>query len=96
MKKKGKAMSVWLLLVVLTSSAYIFVELELSWQRLLPAVLAGVTWNHCAYAFDRGMWPRQFVELDGYGKGHPVAREILFWATACVYLLLLAMVAWAN
>lgn len=42
-------------------------------------------WNFYAYGVDRGMWPRQFVELDGYGNGNATARSFVFWVTAVLY-----------
>lgn len=54
------------------------------------------SWNFFAYGFDRGMWPRAFVELDGQGKGNKIQREVFFWGTAVVYVSLLAFIAWAE
>lgn len=54
------------------------------------------SWNFYAYGFDRDMWPVTFVQLDGGGKGHPVAREAVFWSTCAVYLVILAMIAWGG
>lgn len=65
-------------------------------SRALPFLWAFFTWNFFAYAVDRDMWPWVFVELDGHGKGHPLAREVVFWLTAGVYLMLLATIAWAR
>lgn len=64
-------------------------------SRALPIIWIFFIWNLFAYGFDRGMWPRGFVELDGDGKGNPLAREVMFWLSTAVYLVLLATIAWA-
>ncbi len=46
--------------------------------------------------FDRDIWPVVFIELEGGGKGHVLAREAVFWSTAAVYLLLLATIVFAK
>jgi hypothetical protein len=96
MKRKSKALVTWLVLTIFTLAVYVVADLDTAWKRLLPAILVGITWNLYAYAVDRGMWPRQFVELDGHGKGHPMAREVVFWVSAAAYLLLLFMIVFAR
>lgn len=56
----------------------------------------GFSWNLYAYGYERAMWPRGFVELDGQGKGNPLARKVIFWLTAAVYIGLLATIMWAK
>lgn len=59
-------------------------------------IWAGLSWNYFAYAFDRDMWPRTFVELDGDGKGKPGYRTFYFWGTLLVHLAFLATMAFAD
>ena len=53
-------------------------------------------WNYFAYAYDRGMLPSTFVELDGGGKGNPGWREGAFWLTVLQHLVFLATMAFAG
>lgn len=76
-----------LLFVFADTSEYTRGGLLISW--------AFFTWNFYAFGFDRDMWPWIFVELDGQGKGNPLAREVVFWITAFLYFMLLATIAWA-
>jgi len=52
------------------------------------------SWNFYAYGFSSDMWPFQFVELKE--DGNLLAREVAFWATAGMYFLILATIAWAK
>lgn len=54
------------------------------------------SWNFYAYAFDRGMWPRVFIELDGHGRGLPAWRSFMFWLSAVFYTALLAAIAFSD
>ena len=91
MSKKNKDLAIWLILGALTLGVYAFSNLDAGWQKLLPVVFAGISWNIYAYGVDKGMWPRRFIELDGYGMGRPMAREVIFWVTTAIYLMLLAL-----
>ena len=96
MNKRNKALLVWATVTFLTLLLYVFGSMDVYPRRALPLIWVFFSWNFVAFGFDRGMWPRTFVELDGYGKGHPLAREVVFWGTAVLYLLLLATIAWAE
>lgn len=54
------------------------------------------SWNFYAYAFNRRMWPWQFIELHGQDKGVPGWRSLWFWFTAAIYAALLATIAFAG
>ncbi len=96
MKKRNKALLVWATVTLLSLLLCVTVGTRSFTDGALLIIWAFFSWNFFAYAFDRGMWPRTFVELDGHGKGHPLAREVVFWGTAVLYLLLLATIAWAE
>lgn len=96
MSQKNKSFTVWGALTILTAILYLFGNMAPYPSRALPLIWAFFSWNLYAYAVDRGMWPVTFVELDGQGKGNQLAREVVFWATAAVYLLLLTTIAWAE
>jgi hypothetical protein len=96
MEKKTKSIVVWATVTALTILLYAAINLPVYPRRALPIIWAFFSWNIVAYGFDRGMWPVAFVELDGGGKGNPLAREVMFWATAIVYTLLLVTLAWAD
>ena len=59
-------------------------------------IWAGLSWNYFAYAFDRGMLPSAFSELDGGGKGDPANRTFFFWGTLVTHLAFLATMAFAE
>ncbi len=96
MSQKNKAFTVWGVLTVLTALLYMFGDMALYPSRALPLIWSFFSWNFYAYGVDRGMLPVTFVELDGQGKGNQLARKVVFWATATIYLLLLATIAWAE
>lgn len=96
MSNKTKALGAWATISLLTLLLYALGDLAAYPSRALPLIWAFFSWNFLAYGFDRGMWPRGFVQLDGHGQGHPFAREVVFWATAGVYLLILATIAWGE
>ena len=54
------------------------------------------SWNFHAYAFDKRMWPWQFVELHGQGKGQPGWRAFWFWFSVVMYSIILGAIAWAS
>ena len=95
MSPKSKAILTGGTLFVLTALVTIFREVGSSNVKAIWLIFAGFSWNIFAYGFDRGMWPRTFVELDGRNKGNPVAREAVFWLSATVYLALMATFACA-
>jgi hypothetical protein len=93
MKKRSKAIWLWSSITVLTLLLYVMGNMGTYPSRALPFVWAFFSWNFYAYGFSGDMWPFQFVELKK--AGHQLAREVVFWATAGVYLMLLATLAWA-
>lgn len=95
MTSKNKAFWVACMTFVLTGLVTIFKEFEPGNVNAIWFIWAGLSWNYFAYAFDRGMWPRVFVELDGGGKGKPSHRTFYFWGTAAVHLAFLATAAFA-
>ena len=54
------------------------------------------SWNFFAYAFDRDMWPWQFVELNGKGLGAPSWRAFWFGFSVVMYAIILGAIAWAS
>lgn len=63
-------------------------------QKALPLLWCFFSWNFYAYAFDKRMWPWQFVELHGHNRGMPGWRTFWFWFTVIQYAALLATIAW--
>ncbi len=96
MTPKSKALWVGCVTFVLTGLVTIFKEFELGNVNAIWIIWAGLTWNYFAYAFDRGMWPRAFIELDGGGKGKPGHRAVYFWGTAAVHFAFLATAAFSG
>lgn len=96
MSKKNKSFLVWgilsmlslILVVTRGTGAYTDGGLGITWIFF--------SWNFLAYGFDRGMWPRVFVELDGQGKGNAAYREVYFWGAAVLYLLILSVITFAR
>jgi hypothetical protein len=95
-KKNKKAFGIWIAVSALTIVLFVFGDMDVGWQRLLPAAWGFFSWNFFAYAAERDMWPWIFVELEGHDKGYPPAREAMFWFTAALYLGLLATITWAK
>lgn len=95
MNKKNNALLVWIVVSAMTLLLYVVSGTREFTDGGLLIAWVFFSWNFYAYGFDRGMWPRGFVELDGYGNGHPLARKVVFWITAGLYLMLLATIAWA-
>lgn len=95
MNPRSKALWVWAVVSALTLLLYVVSGTREFTDGGLLIAWAFFSWNFYAYGFDRGMWPRNFVELDGHGQGHSLARELVFWITAVLYLMLLATIAWA-
>lgn len=81
---------------VLTLLTTIFKEFEPGYAKGNWLIWMFWSWNYFAYAFDKRMLPWQFIELKGNGEGHPLARKVVFWGTAVVYLAFLALVAFAG
>jgi hypothetical protein len=96
MTPKSKALWVAGVTCVLTTLVTVLRELEPGNVKAIWLIWAGLTWNYFAYGVDRGMMPRGFVELDGGGKGNPVARSFVFWLTAAIYLTFIATAAFAD
>lgn len=96
MTLKSKAFLVGGLTFCLTLIVTLLREIDLGNIKAIWLIWICMSWNYFAYAFDRGMWPRAFVELDGADMGNPTMRSIYFWGTAGVYLAFLATVAFAN
>lgn len=89
-------LSVWGVLTLVTLSLYVLGNMSVYPSRALPLLWCFFSWNYFAYAFDRGMWPWVFVELDGQGKGLPGWRTFWFWFSALIYAALLATIVWAD
>lgn len=96
MKKRTKSVSIWVLLSLLTLLLMTLGDTREFTDGGLLLAWVFFSWNLLAYGFDKDMWPVVFVELEGRSKGHPLAREAVFWASAAVYLLLLAMIVFAS
>lgn len=96
MKKNEKAFGACIAVSVLTGLLFVLGDMDVGWQRLLPFAWAFFSWNFFAYAAGRDMWPWIFVELEGNDRGHPTAREVMFWITIALYLGLLATIVWAK
>jgi hypothetical protein len=76
-KNKGLlAMGVTFLITVLI---HLLKDFESGDVKANWVIWAGLSWNYFAYAFDRGMLPSAFSELDGGGKGDPANRTFFFW-----------------
>ncbi len=96
MKPKNKALWVWGATFILTLILTLLVSMEVWHIKALWLIWVCTSWNFYAYGFDKGMVPREFVELDGQGKGKSGERTFWFWATAALYLALLATIAFAK
>lgn len=96
MNPRSKALWMGSAASVLTLLLYSFADTSEYTAGALLISWAFFSWNFYAFGVDRDMWPWVFVELDGHGQGHPFAREVVFWATAGVYLLILATIAWGE
>lgn len=96
MKRRTKSTWIWAALSVLTLLLVTLGDTREFTDGGLLLAWAFFSWNLLAYGFDRDMWPVVFVELEGNSKGHPLARTVVFWASAAVYLLLLATIAFAT
>lgn len=82
---------------VVTALVAAFKEFEADYYaKALWIIWAGHSWNFFAYAFDRGMLPSVFVELDGQGKGEPGYRTFYFWGTAVIYSGFLSIIVFAG
>ena len=82
--------------LVLTVVIPVLREYDLGNIRAVWFIWFGVAWNYFAYAFDKGMFPRAFVELDGHGKGRPGYRTFYFWGTLGLHLVFLGTMAFAD
>jgi hypothetical protein len=93
-----KTKAAWTVAVTLICTALvtIFREFEPGYAKMIWFSWFFFSWNYFAYAFDRGMLPRQFVELDGDGKGDPANRTFFFWGTLVIHLSFLAVMAFAD
>ena len=96
MTAKSKSLRVGCVTFVLTALVTLFKEFKPGYANGIWFIWAFVSWNYFAYAFDKRMWPSQFVELKGGNEGSPIERRIFFWGTAVVYLAFLATMAFAN
>lgn len=92
---KNIGLSVWGVLTLLTLLVF-FVGTRHFTDGALAMMWCFFSWNFFAYAFDKGMWPRIYVELDGQGKGIPGWRTFWFWFSAAIYTALLATIAFAG
>jgi hypothetical protein len=96
MTKKSKAAWAGLATFVVTTLVTLFREFEPGYANMIWFSWFFFSWNYFAYAFDRGMLPRNLVELDGQGKGRPGHRTAFFWGTLLVHLAFLATMAFAD
>jgi hypothetical protein len=96
MTPKNKAAWVAGSTFVLTALVTIFRELEPGYAKGIWFITVCWSWNYFAYAFDRGMMPRTFIELDGGGKGDPANRTFFFWGTFVTHLAFLSTMAFAE
>ncbi|WP_439115691.1 hypothetical protein [Hydrogenophaga sp.] len=93
-----KIKSAWAasLTFIFTALVTIFREFEIGYVNGIWFIWLFWCWNYFAYAFDRGMLPSTFIELDGGGKGNPSWRAGAFWITALVHFAFLATMAFAD
>lgn len=96
MTPKSKALWVAGITFVCTAMVTVFRDFEQGYVKGIWFLWLFWSWNYLAYGFDRGMMPTVFVELDGGGKGNPVARGFVFWLTAVTYLAFIATAAFAD
>jgi hypothetical protein len=96
MSPRNKALWVASVTSVLTLLLYAVGDVPVYPSRALPVIWAFFSWNFYAFGHEKDMWPWVFVELDGQGKGQPLAREIMFWITAVLYVCLLSTIAWGK
>ncbi len=94
--KKYKALWVAGVTFLLTAIVTSFREFDTGYVKIIWFAWVFHSWNYFAYAFDRGMWPRTFIELDGQGKGDPTNRTFFFWGTLVIHLSFLALMAFAD
>lgn len=87
---------VWGVTTSITLLLYIFVDMPAYPRRALPLVWGFYSWNFYAYSFGRRMWPWQFNELQGQGKGNPNWRAFWFWFSAMQYVVLLVAILWGK
>lgn len=88
-------LSVWVGVTALTIFLYAMVDIPTYQSRALPLIWLFDSWNFYAYAFDKRMWPWQFIELHGQGKGQPGWRAFWFWFSVVMYSIILGAIAWA-
>jgi hypothetical protein len=96
MTEKGKALLVGGVTFLLTAIVTSFREFDTGYVKIIWFAWVFHSWNYFAFAYDRDMWPWIFVELYGQGKGNPTERMVFFWGTAAVYLMFLALMAFAD
>lgn len=96
MTPKNKALWVTGVTFLSTSLVTLFRDFEQGYASGIWFLWLFWSWNYFAYGFDKGMLPSVFVELDGDGKGDPVARGFVFWLTATIYLAFIAAAGFVN
>ncbi len=96
MTPKSKAAWAGGVTFAVTALVTMFREFEPGYVNGIWFIWIFISWNYFAYAFDRGMFPRNFVELDGGGKGKPNHRTAYFWGTLVIHLSFLATMAFAD
>ena len=96
MTAKNNALWVGGVTFVLTALATFFNEFEPGYANGIWFIWFFCSWNFFAYGFNKGMWPRAFIELDGGGKGRQGHRQYYFWITAVIYLAFLATMSFAD
>lgn len=96
MTPRNLGLLMWGILSMLTIVLYLIDSMPEYPKKALPLLWCFFSWNYYAYAFDKRMWPPQFVELHGSGKGVSSWRAFWFWAAVLQYVGLLGLVAWAG
>lgn len=92
-KPRQVALWVWGVSSFFTLALYLF-DMPLYPSRALPLIWSLYSWNFYAYAFDKRMWPQQFEELYGQGKGNPNWRSFWFWFSFLQYFGFLLVFWW--
>lgn len=96
--KTEKYKSLWVggVTLLLTALVTVFKKFEPGNVNAIWFIWTCCSWNFFAYAFDKNMWPWQFEELYGQGRGKPSNRSFYFWGTAAIYLAFLAVAVFSD
>jgi hypothetical protein len=90
--------SLWVLgaTFLMTVSATSFKDFDAGNAEAIWVIWAGFSWNYFAFGFERQMLPWVWVELQGRGQGSPTERQVVFWATAAIYLAFLSLAVFSD